>query len=141
MEVAGRILLAAFLLQTRLDPVFKRHGLSSGGFDVLATLRRQGPPYELTPTALYKELLISSGTMTHRLDGLETKDLIKRISHPSDRRGLIVRLTKKGLALTDRVIDAHLDNEKQLFASISAQDASSLSRILSKWISDLDPAS
>ena len=92
MEIAGRILLAASLLQTRLEPVFRRHDVSSGGFDVLATLRRQGPPFELSPTILYKELLITSGTMTHRLNTLEKQGLIERITHPSDRRGLLVRL-------------------------------------------------
>lgn len=138
MDIAGHLLLAASLLQARVDPVLKQHGLSSGSFDVLATLRRQGPPFELTPTTLYKELLITSGTMTHRLDGLQASGLIKRSSHPSDRRGLLVRLTKKGLALIDRVIEAHLDNERQLFKSISNQDADHLSRILAKWIAGLE---
>ncbi len=138
MEIAGHILLAASLLQTRLEPVFKRHGVSSGGFDVLATLRRQGAPFELTPTLLYKELLITSGTMTHRLDVLEKLGLIERITNPGDRRGLLVRLTKKGLKVTDTLVDEHLANERKLFASISAKEADTLSRILGKWIGSLD---
>lgn len=137
MEVAGRILLASALLQTRLEPVFKRHGVSSGGFDVLATLRRQGPQFELSPTILYKELLITSGTMTHRLNMLEKQGLIDRVTHPSDRRGLLVRLTKKGLTLTDKLIREHLENERLLFESIPAKDANALSRILGNWIESL----
>lgn len=138
MEIAGRILLAASLLQTRLEPVFKRHGVSSGGFDVLATLRRQGPPFELSPTILYKELLITSGTMTHRLDTLEKLGYIERVTHPSDRRGLLVRLTKKGLTVTNKLVSEHLENERNLFASISAKDANTLTKILGKWIESLD---
>lgn len=138
MEVAGRILLAASLLQARIEPVFKEHGLSSGAFDVLATLRRQGPPFELSPTVLYKQLLITSGTMTHRLDGLERRGLIERAAHPSDRRGLLVRLTKQGLALTDRLIDGHLENERRLFASLGAHDAATLANTLSRWIESLE---
>ena len=138
MEIAGRILLAAALLQDRLKPVFQRHDVSSGGFDVLATLRRQGPPFELTPTVLYKELLITSGTMTHRLDGLEKRGLVERISYPQDRRGLLVRLTKKGLSVTNRLVTAHLDNEKRLFASLSPGDTKNLAKILGKWIESLE---
>lgn len=138
MEIAGRILLASSLLQTRLEPVFKRYGVSSGGFDVLATLRRQGAPFELSPTILYKELLITSGTMTHRLDTLEKRGLIERITHPSDRRGLLVRLTKKGLSITDRLLAEHLENERKLFASINAKDTKALTRILGNWIESLD---
>lgn len=138
MEIAGRILLAASLLQSRLEPVFKRHGISSGGFDVLATLRRQGPPFELSPTILYKELLITSGTMTHRLNTLEKQGLIDRVTHPSDRRGLLVRLTKKGLTLTNKLIREHLENEQLLFATIPAKDANALSRILGNWIETLE---
>lgn len=138
MEIAGRILLAASLLQNRLEPVFRQHGVSSGGFDVLATLRRQGPPFELSPTDLYKALLITSGTMTHRLDGLEKQGLVERISHPHDRRGLLVRLTDKGLSVIDTLIKAHLENEKRLFAPISARDAKSLTKILGKWIETLE---
>jgi len=138
MVVAGHILLAASLLQERLEPVFKRHGVSAGGFDVLATLRRQGPPFELTPTTLYKELLITSGTMTHRLDGLEKLELIERTSHPRDRRGLLVRLTKKGLTVTDVLIREHLENEKRLFKSITTKEANNLTEILGKWIEMLE---
>ena len=137
MEVAGHIQLAASALQSRLNPVFKRHGISSGGFDVLATLRRQGPPFELTPTSLYKELLITSGTMTNRLDHLEKQALVERISHPLDRRGLLVRLTEKGLSVTDALVKEHLDNEKRLFASMTDEEAKALTRILGKWIESL----
>jgi DNA-binding MarR family transcriptional regulator len=134
MEVAGRILLAASLLQSQTEPVFKQYGLSSGAFDVLATLRRQGPPFELMPTTLYQELLITSGTMTHRLDGLERNGFIERVAHPSDRRGLLVRLTKRGLEMTDMLVEVHLENEKKLFSSLTTKEAATLARILSHWI-------
>lgn len=140
MEIAGRILLASSLLQTRLEPVFKKHGVSSGGFDVLATLRRQGMPFELSPTTLYKELLITSGTMTHRLNMLEKQGLIERFNHPNDRRGLMVRLTKQGLEVIDNLMNEHLENERKLFASLSDKDSKDLIRILKNWIESLDEA-
>lgn len=138
MEVAGRMLLAASLLQAQIEALFKEHGLSTGAFDVLATLRRQGPPYEIMPTALYQELLITSGTMTHRLDGLERRGLIERVAHPTDRRGLLVRLTAQGVKLTDTLIDLHMNNEKQLFAKLTKKDQSSLAGILNRWIESVE---
>src|SRR5690349_11293670 len=71
METIGRILRIQFLAGARMRRVFQRHGIDWGGFDVLATLRRSGAPYRMTPTALYKDLVLTSGAMTNRVDVLE----------------------------------------------------------------------
>ena len=79
-------------------------GLTFESFSLIVTLRRSGAPYELNPTALYRESLLSSGAMTNRIDRVEALGLVKRLPDPNDRRGTIVRLTPKGVALADRAI-------------------------------------
>src|SRR5579883_670359 len=106
MAVLGRLNEASLVIsRDRLAPLFARFGLQMGEFDVLATLRRSGAPYELTPTALYESAMISSGGMTNRLDRLEKEKLIERRPHPTDRRGSLVALTPKGFALMERAIE------------------------------------
>ena len=79
MEVIGRILRAAHLADAQIRRVLRQEGLDRSGFDVLATLRRTGPPYQLTPTALYQELVLTSGAMTHRVDALARAGLVERV--------------------------------------------------------------
>src|SRR3569832_1575086 len=96
MGAIGRLNEASALIaRDRLAPVFARFGLQSGEFDVLATLRRSGAPYALTPTELYEATMVTSGAMTARLDRLEKAGLIQRAPHPNDRRGVVVQLTGK----------------------------------------------
>ncbi len=103
MAVLGRLNEASSLIaRERLAPLFARFGLQAGEFDVLATLRRSGQPYALTPTALYEATMVTSGAMTNRLDRLEKAGLILRGPHPSDRRGIVVQLTGKGPRLDRR---------------------------------------
>jgi DNA-binding MarR family transcriptional regulator len=137
MEVVGRILFAASLLEERLGRALE-DAVTSGGLDVLATLRRQGPPYELTPTALYRELLLSSGAMTHRLDALADRGLVERRPDPDDRRGWLVRLTEAGRALADRLMEARLVKEKRMLATLTQGEQKKLAGLLSKWIASLD---
>ncbi|TIV64266.1 MAG: MarR family transcriptional regulator, partial [Mesorhizobium sp.] len=122
MGVIGRLNEAASLIsRERLAPLFARFGLQQGEFDVLATLRRSGAPYALTPTELYEATMVTSGAMTARLDRLEKAGLIRRAPHPSDRRGVVVELTAKGLALVDEALAAHVDNEHQILAGLTGQ--------------------
>jgi DNA-binding MarR family transcriptional regulator len=119
MAVLGRLAEAAHLvMRDRLSPVFARHGLQPGEFDVLATLRRSGAPFALTPTALYEATMMSSGGMTSRLDRLETAGLVERSSHPTDRRGTMVALTAKGRALIDEAVEAHVANETAILSAL-----------------------
>ncbi len=135
MAVLGRLNEAASLIaRDRLAPLFASFGLQSGEFDVLATLRRSGAPYALTPTALYEATMVTSGAMTNRLDRLERTGLIARGPHPNDRRGIVVQLTQKGLALIDEAVTAHVANEHQILAGLTNAEQQTLSRLLEKLI-------
>ncbi|WP_095199652.1 MarR family winged helix-turn-helix transcriptional regulator [Mesorhizobium carmichaelinearum] len=135
MGVLGRLNEASSLIaRDRLAPLFARFGLQAGEFDVLATLRRSGAPYALTPTALYEATMVTSGAMTNRLDRLEKAGLILRGPHPNDRRGIVVQLTEKGLALIDEAVTAHVANEHEILAGLTPAERETLSRLLEKLI-------
>jgi DNA-binding MarR family transcriptional regulator len=141
MATVGRLLEAAHLLERdRLAPMAARFGLQKGEFDVVATLRRAGAPYELTPKALYEGLMLSSGAMTSRLDRLEEADLIARHPSPTDRRSVLVRLTARGLALIDDILPQHIANEQQALAALSLRERAQLDRLLAKLIQGLEAA-
>lgn len=136
MALVGRIQRAAQFLRPRLDAVHAKFGLSGGLFDVLATLRRSGKPYRLSPTDLYTWLMLTSGAMTNRLDRLESLGLIRRVSDPNDRRCSLVELTGKGKALIDRALPAHLANEKALLSVIPAENRKQISALLSVLLAE-----
>lgn len=138
MALVGRLLEAAHLLERDwLFPLAAEFDLHQGEFDVIATLRRAGAPYALTPTALYEGLMLSSGAMTSRLDRLERKGLIERAPAPSDRRSILVRLTPAGLALIDRVLPLHVANEQRALASLTQKDRKQLDELLSRLVAGL----
>ena len=142
MGVIGRLNEASSLIaRDRLAPVFARFGLQSGEFDVLATLRRSGAPYALTPTELYEATMVTSGAKTARLDRLEKAGLIQRAPHPSDRRGVVVRLTTNGRQLTDEALTAHVANEHEILAGLTREDREMLARLLEKLIGGLSSPS
>lgn len=135
MEVLGRLAEAAQVIaRDRLNPVFARHGLQAGEFDVLATLRRSGAPFALTPTALYEAAMISSGGMTNRIDRLERAGLIVRHPNPADRRGTLVGLTEAGLALIDSLIASHVETERAVLAALEPAEQEELNRLLAKLL-------
>jgi len=138
MGVIGRLNEASSLIaRDRLAPVFARFGLQSGEFDVLATLRRSGAPYALTPTELYEATMVTSGAMTARLDRLEKAGLTQRAPHPSDRRGVVVQLTAKGRELIDAALAAHVANEHEILAGLTREDREMLAELLEKLIVSL----
>jgi DNA-binding MarR family transcriptional regulator len=141
MGVIGRLNEASSLIaRDRLAPVFARFGLQSGEFDVLATLRRSGAPYALTPTELYEATMVTSGAMTARLDRLEKAGLVQRAPHPSDRRGVVVQLTTNGLALVDAALGAHVANEHEILAGLTGEERETLAKLLEKLIGSLSQA-
>ena len=141
MGVIGRISRASRILERKIERLFAAYDLSGGGFDVLAALRRAGPPYRLSPTGLYNSLLISSGAMTNRLDRLEERDLVSRVPDPHDRRGILVSLTPKGKWLIDKATEAHLENEEDLLKHLSAAERKQLGVLLRKLLISLpDPS-
>jgi DNA-binding MarR family transcriptional regulator len=134
MGVIGRISRAERTLGRSLEAVFTQFGLNRGEFDVLATLRRSGPPFRLTPTGLFTDLMLSSGAMTNRLDRLEQAGLIVRTPDPADRRGILVGLTDHGRALVDAAVAAHLENEHRLLAALTLAEREQLAHLLRKLL-------
>jgi DNA-binding MarR family transcriptional regulator len=132
--VIGRISKLSRELEMRLEPVYREHGLEPGWHDVLATLRRSGPPYRLRATEFTRTLMITSSGATKRLDRLERAGLIERSPDPTDRRGTLIGLTPAGGALIDGVTEAHLDNEHRLLAALTAAEQQRLGDLLRKLL-------
>ena len=138
MLVFGRLPeLAQRVARDHLAPVFRDFGLQPGEFDVLATLRRAGPPHALTPTALYDATMVTSGAMTGRLDRLEGAGLVRRDPDPADRRGTRVSLTQEGLALIDAAVAAHTANLHRLLAGLDEAERETLAGLLGKLLGSL----
>ena len=140
MEVVGYLKTSQLHTRNQLEAFFKAHGLQAGEFDVLATLRRAGAPYALTPTQLFGALMVSSGGMTNRLDRLERAGLIRRNPNPDDRRGTLVSMTEQGLALIDRLVPLHVENEARMLSALSREEQEMLGRLLGKLLDGLEGA-
>ena len=136
--VIGRLHLVALELTQRLVDVYARFGLSEGEFDVLATLRRAGAPFERPAGELADHTLVTTGGLTKRVDRLEARGLVERRVEASDARKRLVRLTPEGRRLIDRAIAAHLENEHRLVDELGTTDAAALERILTRWLGLLD---
>jgi DNA-binding MarR family transcriptional regulator len=130
--VIGRISRLSRELEARLEPVYRAHGLEPGWHDVLATLRRSGPPYRLRAAAFTRTLMITSSGATKRLDRLERAGLIERSPDPHDRRGTLIGLTPAGRKMIDDVTEAHLDNERALLSALTAAERQELAGLLRK---------
>jgi DNA-binding MarR family transcriptional regulator len=109
-------------------------GLTFESFSLIVTLRRSGPPYELNPTALYRESLLSSGAITNRIDRVEREGLVRRLPDPNDRRGTIVQLTAKGRKLADRSIQVHFEALKETLSGLDRAEREQLAKLLSKLL-------
>ncbi len=138
MGVIGRISRASRLMEKQLESVFKQHGISSIEFDILASLRRSDE--SLTPTQLYQTLLLSSGAMSTRIEGLVQRGFIMRLASAEDRRSCRVQLTDKGIAFFDPILEAHLNNEQRILAGLSKEQTGQLATILQSWLSLQDDA-
>jgi DNA-binding MarR family transcriptional regulator len=134
IAVIARLGRAAHYIDQGHAEFFGRHGLSRADWDVLASLRREGPPYRLSPTALYRALMRTSGAMSQRLARLEREGLIERTLDPADRRGIVVSLTEKGRKLVERIAADHLANERKLLAHLSKKEQQTLATLLRKLL-------
>lgn len=138
MAVFGRLSDAVELvMRDHMNPLFAEAGLQPGEFDVLATLRRSGEPYMLSPTKLYEAAMISSGGMTNRLDRLERAGFVERRPDPNDRRGKLIALTEAGKRVIDETIGRHVANEERLLAALTPKEQEQLSQLLKKLIAGL----
>jgi DNA-binding MarR family transcriptional regulator len=137
MALVTRLERVADLIRARIDALAAEYGVHRSEGDVLLTLRRAGAPYRLSPTQLVESLLVTTGTMTNRLDRLEKRGYIRRIPNPDDRRGLIVELTDTARELVDKVILAHIDNERQMLSVLTVHDRAELTRLTDKLLDHL----
>lgn len=140
MGPIGRVMRCAALLQQRLEAEMQSFELSRWEFDMLAALRRTGAPYRLSPTELFSALMVSSGTMTHRLKSLESRGWIERLPNAQDARSLLVQLTPQGLALIDRAVERHVENERRILAALPEATVGALDRHLSALLRTLEDA-
>lgn len=130
MAIFGRIYRIAKAVGDRMEKEYGRFGISRGEFDVLATLRRAGEPYVLSPRELSSALLLTTGGMTGRLDKLERAGLVERSPDPHDRRGLRVTLTEQGLRLLHEAVGAGLAVQKAALGAMDDEQAARLSDLL-----------
>lgn len=138
MGIIGRISRIERFIDDQMKAVCARFNLERWGFDVLASLRRAGKPYHLTPTQLYSSLMLTSGAMTNRVDRLEAAGLVERVNDPADRRGVLVSLTKDGLKLVDKAVTAHMEVEQTMLASFSLKDREKFADLLRTLAQDLE---
>lgn len=140
MAVLGRIFRISDAVGAQMERAYAPFGISRGEFDVLATLRRSGPPYTLSPRHLSSTLMITTGGMTGRLDRLELAGWLRRSPDPDDRRGLRITLTDEGLRLIDQAVEAGLVVQRAaLSQSLTPAEIDALGQLLRKLSASTAP--
>lgn len=138
LQVLSRVDRLARHLDRSRRSAFTASDLEPWEFDVLAALRRTGAPYQLSPKALLQQTLVSSGTMTNRIDRLVERGLVERQTDPNDGRGVLVSMTEAGRERVDGAISELLAEEGELLASLSRADQERLAGLLRKLSLDFD---
>ena len=138
LHVLSRISRLARRLDQDRGTAFAEHGLEGWEFDVLSALRRAGTPYELSPGALMQQTLVTSGTMTNRVDRLEKRGFVQRRPAPSDRRGVLVRLTADGRRVVDAAMADLLQHEQAILSHLPARERDRLASGLRTLLAALE---
>ena len=138
MAVIGRLHRLGALLDAELRTVFAEADLGNGDFDVMATLRRAGEPFRLSPGELSDSTMVTSGAVTKRVDRLVAKGLVRRTVSASDARGREIQLTAKGRKLTDELVVRHWDNEDRLLRALSPEERTQLAGLLRRLLLDVE---
>jgi DNA-binding MarR family transcriptional regulator len=141
IAIVARIGRAAAYFDQSINELMARHGLARSSWDVLASLRRTGPPHELSPTELYRGLMRTSGAMTNRLQRLERSGLIERAPDPGDGRGMLVRLTPQGRDLVDEIAPQHMETERRLLEPLTTEERETLEMALRRLLGNLEQTS
>lgn len=136
--ILGRAYRLSNLVRPSIEETFAGFGLDRGEFDVISTLRRSGSPYRLTPTALYRSLMITSGGLTHRLGRLEKAGLVRREKSPEDGRSLLVVLTELGFQRAEEALRADMASEAQFLASLDSAKRAALAELLKELLATLE---
>jgi DNA-binding MarR family transcriptional regulator len=140
LEVLSRVSRLARHLDRARRAAFAAHGLETWEFDVLSALRRQGAPYQLSPGALLRSTLVTSGTMTNRIDRLEQAGLVLRHPDPMDKRGVLVELTDRGRSTVDAAMSALLSRERELLTGLEDIQQAELATLLRVLLVPFDAA-
>ena len=130
MALIGRLQIVHKQLTQAMTQTFRQFGLTDAGFDVLATLLRSGPPHALTPKQLLAQLLVTSGSMTSRLDSLEKQGLIERTVGTNDKRQRQVQLTQRGRGVIEQAVVAHVETQKKLLRVLNQQEQQEFTEML-----------
>lgn len=130
MAIIGRMSRLVLEMSAEMQKTFRAHGLNAAGFDLLATLRRAGAPYRLSPGDLIASSMVTSGTMTNRIDQLVKAGLVERIAQEDDRRSVLVGLTAEGLARIEGMLEAHVATQVRLLAGLDAAERAQLDGLL-----------
>jgi len=138
MSLIGRLKRIMQHLSQGMEKTFAKHGLNSASFDVLATLRRSGAPYRLSPGELLATMMVTSGTMTNRVDQLVKSELAERVQNPEDGRSVIIGLTDKGFAIIDAAVTEHVQTQTNLMSSLSEEESAAFNVLLSKLLQDFE---
>jgi DNA-binding MarR family transcriptional regulator len=141
LQVLSRVSRLARHLDIARRGAFAAHGLESWEFDVLSALRRAGPPFRLTPGVLLRATLVTSGTMTNRIDRLAAAGLVSREPDPRDRRGVLVTLSERGQAVVDAAFIDLLERERALLASLGEDQRQVLADLLRTLLIPFDEGS
>jgi DNA-binding MarR family transcriptional regulator len=139
LTILSRVLRLARHLDLARGQAFAEHGLEGWGFDVLSALRREGAPYELSPGQLVAQTLVTSGTMTNRVDRLAARGLVSRGPDPSDRRGVKVTLTTAGRTVVDAAMADLLDRERILLNQLPPPERGHLAELLRRLLTPFEP--
>ncbi|WEK49455.1 MAG: MarR family transcriptional regulator [Candidatus Kaistia colombiensis] len=137
MGPIGRLGRIVHYLTREMDKNLARFGLTAASFDVLAPLRRSGPPYSLSPGDLLATMMVTSGTLTNRIDQLEKAGLVARSPNPDDRRSLLISLTDAGFATIDAAVTAHVETQKRLISILSAEELAALDPLLRSFLAGI----
>lgn len=138
MHVLSRVTRLARHLDLARREAFAERDVEPWEFDVLSALRRAGAPYQLSPGQLVRETMVTSGTMTNRIDRLVEKGLVSRLPDPADRRGVIVTLTPEGRVRVDAALAQLLAQEQRLLAGLTASDQTALADLLRVVVAPFD---
>ena len=138
MSLIGRFKRISQHLSVAMSKTFADHGLNMASFDVLATLRRTGPPYALSPNDLMASTMVTSGTMTNRIDQLVKAGLVERVRNPEDRRSVAVTLSEKGFSVIDAALQDHVKTQNKLTSSLSEAEHKKLNTLLRKYLKSFE---
>lgn len=141
MGLIGRLKRLSICLTREMEKTWTDFGLNAASFDVLATLRRAGPPFRLSPGDLIASTMVTSGTMTNRIDQLEKAGLVERVRNPDDGRGFLISLTDDGFRVIDAAVAAHVATQEKLVAGLSKRERQDLDALLKTFLAEFEGGS